>query len=291
MLRYPDRLGELSRSSYPMALYCEAVTGNRSPFGPEDPEVILPLPAGMGQRLAQRSDQWSWSVYLRVLPPAGGWMSAGLLDALADLVEHRGAGLLHLACGGTWEIYTTPEEALALVEELNALGLDVGSTGDDLRCVVACAGPARCDEALVDAPALATYLARRFLDEQQYPALPRKCKPAVAGCGHDCVRAAHRDLALIGVERPREGRGVTLVVGGKYGARSGGCPRPARVLIPFVPVAGEEDYRVVGDLWERFLDVWSRLAGNRERVGDFLDRLGRDRILREMGWDDRGDLA
>lgn len=291
VLRYPDRLREISRSSYPVALYHRAIAGNRSPFGPESPEAILPLPAGMGERPADDPREWPWTVYLRVLPPAGGWVSAGLLEALADLVERRGMGLLHLAAGGTWEIYTTPREALAVVRELNAMGLDVGSTGDDLRCVVACAGPARCDEALVDAPALATYLSRRFLDEQQYPGLPRKCKPGVAGCPHDCVRAGHRDLGLVGLEVPGGGRGVALLVGGKYGARSGGRPRPAEVLVPFVPVAGEEDYPAVGDLCGRFLEVWSRLAEDRERVGDFVERLGRERVLREMGWGDDGHLA
>lgn len=281
-MKYPDHVGEVSRSSYPMGLYRVAAAQNRSPFGPEDPEVILPLPAGMGQRLAHNPEGWPWSVYLRVLPPAGGWMSADLLDALAGLVDRRGMGLLHLACGGSWEIYTTPAEALALVQDLNALGLDVGSTGDDLRCLVACAGPGRCDEALVDAPAIATYLGRRFLDEQQYPALPRKCKPGVAGCPRDCVRAAHRDLAFIGIDHPSGGKGVVMMVGGKYGELSGGGPRPAQVLVPFIPLPGD-DYRAVGDICERFLDVWCRLARNRERVGDFVARLGAERIRVEMG--------
>lgn len=286
VLRYPHHLGELSRSSYPVALYRSAAQRNRSPFGPEDPEVILPLPAGMGQRLARKDDEWPWSAYLRVLPPAGGWMSADLLEALADLVEEWGAGLLHLACGGTWEIYTTPEQALPLVRKLNALGLDVGSTGDDLRCLVACAGPARCDQALVDAPALATYLGERFMDEQQYPALPRKCKSAVAGCARDCVRAGHHDLGFIGVEEQGRGTGVMMMVGGQYGGR----PRAGQVLVPFVPLAGE-DYAPVGDLCARFLEVWSRLAGNRERVGEFVARLGRRRVLEEMGWTSGGGMA
>ncbi|MEW6397927.1 MAG: hypothetical protein AB1503_02000 [Bacillota bacterium] len=284
MLKYPRPAGELSRSRYPIDVYRMAGRCDRSLFGPEDPDVILPLPAGMGQRLAREPVAWPWSVYLRVLPPVGGWMSADLLEALADLVERRGMGLMHLACGGTLEIYTTPEEALSLVQDLNGLGLDVGSTGDDLRCLVACAGPARCDEALVDAPAIATYLGRRFLDEQQYPALPRKCKPAVAGCPRDCVRAGHHDLAFMGVERPGWGRGLVMMVGGKYGRRSGRGPRPAEVLVPFVPLSGD-DYTAVGDLCQRFLDVWSRLAGNRERAGDFVARMGQERIRREMGLD------
>lgn len=287
MLSYPDYVGELSRCSYPVGLYRRAAGECRSPFGPEDPGVIPPLPAGMGQRVARDPEGWPWSVYLRVLPPVGGWMSAGLLEALASLVERRGMGLLHLACGGTMEVYTTPEQALPLVRELNELGLDVGSTGDDLRCLVACAGPARCEHALVDAPGLATYLGRRFIDDQQYPALPRKCKAAVAGCPRDCVRATHRDLALVGVEHPQRGRGVVVMVGGKYGRRSGASPRPARVLVPFVPVRGE-DYCTVGDLCESFLGVWSRLGRNRERVGDFVVRLGREAILAAMGLG-RGD--
>jgi len=288
VLKYPDLAGELGRSRYPVDLYRAAEVRDRSPFGPEDPDVILPLPAGMGQRLAREPGRWPWSVYLRVLPPVGGWMSAELLEALADLAERRGMGLVHLACGGSLEIYTTPAEAMPLVRELNGLGLDVGSTGDDLRCLVACAGPARCEEAVVDAPAIATYLGKRFLDEQQYPGLPRKCKPAVAGCPRDCVRAGHHDLGFVGVRLPGAGPGLVMMVGGKYGRRSGGGARPAQVLVRFVPLSGD-DYTPLGDLCQRFLEVWSRLAGDRERVGDFVARLGTERVRREMGLETEGE--
>lgn len=283
VLKYPDRLRQLASSAYPLAAYRRARREGKPPFAQEDPGLELPLPAGVGQRPGKDPGEWPWSVYVRVLPPVGGWMSADLLEDLADLVDRYGMGLLHFATGGTLEIYTTAEQVLPLTRELNRRGLDVGSTGEGLRCLVACPGPARCEEAVVDAPALATYLGRRFLEEQQYPGLPRKCKAGVAGCPHDCVRASHRDLAFLGVRDPERGVGLAWLVGGKYGLRTRGGAMPGRVLLPFVPLE-ESDYRLVGDLCQRFLALWSRLARDRERVGDFVARWGPDRILAEMGW-------
>lgn len=343
---YPSHVKELASSRYPLGIYETGLKEGSSAFGPGGYLSIPELPAGASLRVSRYPELWEESPFIRILGPAGGWMSAETLEALADLAERYGWGLVHFTAGGTLEIYTTRENIVPLVRELNALGYDVGSTGDDLRCITACCGPARCDMALVDAPALATYLGQRFIDEQQFPGFPQKCKSGVAGCPNDCIRAmmqkdhsfigVYRDLPVIDESllaewikkggdwqvliascpegalkieggslhlkidpeactrcmtcinlcpaiRPGKERGVAWVVGGKYGHRGPQGPMVGYVLVPFLPIRGPEDYDALGDLFGAFLELWADQAKRKERVGDFVARVGPTRILRELG--------
>ncbi|MGI9951738.1 hypothetical protein V3F56_05175 [Moorellaceae bacterium AZ2] len=200
--KYPSHVKELAATSYPLAMYEAGLKEGSSAFGGGGYISIPEIPAGASTRASRYPHLLEESPFLRILGPAGGWMSAGTLEVLADLAERYGQGLVHFTTGGTLEIYTRRENMVPLVRELNTFGLDVGSTGNDLRCVTACCGPARCEVALVDAPDIATYLGERFMEDQQYPSFPHKCKSGVAGCPNDCIRAMmQRDNSFIGVYR------------------------------------------------------------------------------------------
>lgn len=346
--KYPSHVKELAATRYPLEMYETGLKENESAFGHGGYICIPELPAGASVRASRHPELLDESPFLRILGTAGGWMSAETLERLADLAERYGSGLVHFTAGGTVEIYTSKENMVALVRELNAFGFDVGSTGDDLRCITACCGPARCDLALVDAPAIATYLGERFMEDQQYPGFPQKCKSAVAGCPNDCIRAmmqkdhsfvgVYRDAPVIdnqgfgqwvqeggnfvqlleacpdralkvkqdssGVQlevdgeacshcmvcinlcpaiRPGRERGVAWVVGGKYGHRGPQGPMVGYVLVPFIPVKGPEDYPALGDLFGAFLELWTEYGKRKERIGDFVTRLGPRRILQELG--------
>ncbi|MDK2816918.1 MAG: dissimilatory sulfite reductase alpha subunit [Moorella sp. (in: firmicutes)] len=339
----PSHVRELSNSHYPLAMYEHGLATGESAFGHGGYINIPELPSGVGVRNSSRPDIIEESAYLRILQPAGGWLSAETLEKLAACAETYGKGLIHFTSGGTIEIYTTREQMVPMVGELNAAGLDVGSTGNDLRCLTACCGPARCDMALVDAPALATYLGQRFIDEQQYPGYPQKVKSGVAGCPNDCIRAmmqkdhsfigVYRDLPQINSEvlatwqeaggdltgllsacpagalrwtgstlaidpdkcwhcmvcinlcpaiRPGRERGVAWVAGGKYGHRGPQGPMVGYVLVPFIPIK-DDDYTTIGDLFGAFLELWADNARKKERVGDFISRVGPLWVIKELG--------
>ncbi|KYH32391.1 hypothetical protein [Neomoorella mulderi] len=341
--RSPSHVRELSNSRYPLAMYEHGLATGETAYGHGGYISIPELPSGVAVRNSCRPEIIEESAYLRILPPAGGWLSAVTLEKLASCAETYGKGLIHLTSGGTIEIYTTREQMVPMVRELNAAGLDIGSTGNDLRCLTACCGPARCDMALIDAPALATYLGQRFIDEQQYPGYPQKVKSGVAGCPNDCIRAmmqkdhsfigVYRDLPQINNEvlaawqeaggdlagliaacpagaltwtgttlaivpnkcwhcmacinlcpaiRPGRERGVAWVAGGKYGHRGPQGPMVGYVLVPFIPVK-DDDYTAIGDLFGAFLELWADNARKKERVGDFIARVGPLWVLKELG--------
>lgn len=339
----PSHARELAQSRYPLAMYTEGLAHGKPAYGHGGYISIPELPAGVAIRKSCRPDIIEESAYIRILPPAGGWLGADTLERLADCADKYGKGLVHFTTGGTIEIYTTREQMLPMVKELNRAGLDVGSTGDDLRCITSCCGPARCDVALVDAPALATYLGKRFMDEQQFPGYPQKVKSGVAGCPNDCIRAMmEKDHSLVGVYRdlpvvnekrlmawreaggdldalvqacpaqalhrngetltiladrcwrcmvcinrcpairPGKERGVAWIAGGKYGHRGPQGPMVGYVLIPFLPITNE-DYSAIGDLFGAFLELWADHARKKERVGDFLARVGPLWVLKQLG--------
>jgi len=338
----PSHVRELVGSRYPLAMYEKGLEQGEPAYGHGGYISIPELPSGVAVRSSCYPELFAESAYIRLLSPAGGWLSATTLEKIAACAETYGKGLVHLTSGGTIEIYTTREQMVPMVRELNAAGLDAGSTGNDLRCLTACCGPARCDMALIDAPALANYLGKRFIDEQQFPGYPQKVKSGVSGCPNDCIRAmmqkdhsfigVYRDLPQINREelstwldeggdlagllaacpagalcwsgetltlaadncwrcmacinlcpaiRPGRERGVAWVAGGKYGHRGPQGPMVGYVLVPFIPISN--DYTAIGDLFGAFLELWADNARKKERVGDFIARVGPLWVLKELG--------
>jgi sulfite reductase alpha subunit len=125
-----------------------------------------------------------------------------LMRRLADLADEYGNGHLRWTTAGSIEFGVRRERLLEAVVAANEAGLDVGSTGDDIRNLSACPGSYRCDLALVNAPDIAFALGQAAIDDQQYPGLPNKLKTGVSGCPNDCVRAQmQKDHAFVGVFR------------------------------------------------------------------------------------------
>lgn len=265
-----------------MRLYARGLAMGCSPWGRGGFFYLPELPSGVVLRTSRYPEIAGELACLRVLAPAGGWLGAETLELLADCAERFGMGLVQFSTGGSIQVFVPVEKAVEAVRFLNAGGLDVGSTGDDLRAITSCCGPQRCDLAVVDAPALATYLGQQFIEDQQYPSFIHKVKLAVAGCANDCIRAAmQKDIALVGVRR--KGRvGVMLVAGGKYGFRGTKGPMVGRVVVPFLSLA--EGFAPVRQAVSSLLEVWNDLGRRKERLGDFLARVGIEEVRKAIGF-------
>jgi sulfite reductase alpha subunit len=80
--------------------------------------------------------------------------------------------------------------------------------------------------------------------------------------------------------RPGRDRGAAILVGGKYRSKYG--PTLAKVLVPFIE-ANPPDYKEILDLIQRIVEVYDEHAMTKERMGEFLYRIGFDRFMELVG--------
>jgi sulfite reductase alpha subunit len=94
-------------------------------------------------------------------------------------------------------------------------------------------------------------------------------------CMH-CMYCANK---ISGV-RPGGERGVAILVGGKMRGKYG--PMLAKVIVPFMK-AEPPDYKEVFDFLEKITEVYDEHARKKERMGDFLLRIGINEFFRLVG--------
>lgn len=224
---YPSHVRELRESRFPLRMLEEGLRLNRTQWDTGGYVSVPPLLSGVSVIGSRRPEIVPEVTSLRLLGVPGGFLSGDMLRGLADLADEYGDGHLRWTTAGSIEVWAARERLLDAVVAANDLGMDVGSTGDDVRCLAACPGAYRCDLALVNAPDLAYAIGVATIDDQQYPGLPNKVKTGVSGCPNDCIRAQmQKDHAFVGVFRGapvvdhrlmewwlREGRSATAAVG------------------------------------------------------------------------------
>ncbi len=341
---WPSHAAELKKTHYPLQMYEQALQKRATQWGYGGYVSLPGVAAGVLVRASARPDITKGSNFLRIMDPCGNFFKTDAMRGLCDIADKYAYGLLHLlSTGGDLEMLGIPTENLKpAVDEIMALGFDVGSTGDDYRTSEECIGPAKCDLPLYDTLGFREAWYKRFLEDVQYPRFPHKFKCKFAGCPNDCVRGGQkadvfvcgvfRDLPVIdqpkvaawvkgggdistvctrcpggclswdakqglGIDgdsclrcmycinkipgvRPGGDRGVAILVGGKLRGKYG--PMLAKVLVPFMK-AVPPDYKEVFDLIERITAVYDEHARKKERMGDFLLRIGMVEFFRLVG--------
>ncbi len=91
-------------------------------------------------------------------------------------------------------------------------------------------------------------------------------------CMH-CINAMPKAL------RPGKDRGATILIGSKAPIVEGALL--SSVLIPFIKM--EPPYQEIKDLVEKMWDFWCDEGKNRERIGEFIQRIGLGNFLEEIG--------
>jgi len=141
---------------------------------------------------------------MRINPPAGWFYNTTALRQICDIWEKRGSGMTNFN-GSTGDIIllgTSTDQLQPCFDELTDIRFDLGGSGSDLRTIVGCAGPARCEYANIDTLALCYDLTMTFQDEIHRPRWPYKTKIKISGCPNDCVAAiARSDFTIIGTWR------------------------------------------------------------------------------------------
>jgi sulfite reductase alpha subunit len=95
----------------------------------------------------------------------------------------------------------------------------------------------------------------------------------------NCVRCMHCINAMPKALAPGKDRGATLLLGSKAPIIEGAML--SSVLVPFIKL--EPPYQELKDIIEAVWEPWAEYGKNRERVGEFIERVGKGNFLEEIG--------
>jgi sulfite reductase alpha subunit len=90
-----------------------------------------------------------------------------------------------------------------------------------------------------------------------------------------CVKCMHCINVMPKALRPGKDRGATILIGSKAPIIEGAFL--SSVFLPFIKI--EPPYQQIKDLVDKIWDVWSEEGKNRERVGEFIQRVGLGNFL------------
>ncbi|MGG7201463.1 NAD(P)/FAD-dependent oxidoreductase [Clostridium butyricum] len=183
-----------------------------------------------------------------------GIVSADELRKIADVADKYNVSAIKV----------TGAQRIALVglkeEDIDSawgdLGMSLGAAiGLCVRSIKVCPGTTFCKRGLQDSVAVGSKLDSLYHGKN----LPNKLKIGVSGCPHSCADSAFKDIGLIG-----SGKGWMVYVGGKGGMK----PRIADRIALCIP---EEN---LFNLVEKIIEVYDNNATGKERIGDYIDRIG-----------------
>ncbi|WP_440950298.1 4Fe-4S dicluster domain-containing protein [Methanosphaerula subterraneus] len=136
-------------------------------------------------------------VTVRVKAVAGN-CTAPQLALLSELATRYGRGYLSLTVRLNLEIpWVKVSDVPAVFAALAEAGLPPGSTGKNVRAIVACKGTV-CPHGLYDTQETCRELDRAYYGEP----LPAKFKIGIAGCPNNCTKVQFNDIGIMGQRVP-----------------------------------------------------------------------------------------
>jgi sulfite reductase alpha subunit len=104
----------------------------------------------------------------------------------------------------------------------------------------------------------------------------------------ECVKCMHCINVLPKALSPGKERGATILIGGKAPIIGGALL--SAVLVPFIEMESGSGYEDLKELTEAIWDLWGEHGKNRERVGEFIQRIGLSNFLDQIGLDPVPDM-
>ena len=155
-------------------------------------------------------------------------------------------------------------------------GLSTGGTGAKVRPVVACKGTT-CQFGQIDTFALSEKIHERFFVGYQDVKLPHKCKIAVGGCIHNCVKPDLNDIGIIGTRtKDEDGKacpGYKICIGGRWGKKTAKGQPLSKIF------TSEEE---VLNTIEKIILFYKDNGLEKERFADTIARVGFENVEKEV---------
>jgi len=95
----------------------------------------------------------------------------------------------------------------------------------------------------------------------------------------ECVKCMHCINVMPKALKPGKERGCTILIGAKAPIIGGALL--SSVFVPFIEM--EPPYEDIKELIEAIWDLWSEHGKNRERIGEFIQRVGLGNFLEQIG--------
>ncbi|NFS28302.1 NAD(P)/FAD-dependent oxidoreductase [Clostridium botulinum] len=132
-----------------------------------------------------------------------------------------------------------------------------------VRSVKICPGTTFCKKGLQDSVAIGSKLDGLYHGKN----LPNKLKIGVSGCPQSCADNHIKDIGIYGMTK-----GWVVQIGGKGGLK----PRLADKIA--MNVSEEKLFPLV----EKIIQIYSENATARERLGDYIDRVGLEEVKKQI---------
>ena len=224
-------------------------------------------------------NQTSYMCRIRI---PNGIVRHGQLAGLADLSERYGGGYAHVTTRAGIQIREiAPEHAVAMIEEIQDLGLcSRGSGADNIRNVTGSPTAGIDPQELIDTRPYAREWHFHILNDRSLYGLPRKFNVAFDGAGTVSVLEETNDIAFQAVT-VEDGFGVDagiwfrLALGGITGHRD--FARDTGIIVPLA-----EATQVADAIVRVFIDHGDRTNRNKARLKYVLDALGFEKFLTEV---------
>ncbi|ACB39294.1 dissimilatory-type sulfite reductase subunit alpha [Pyrobaculum neutrophilum] len=198
---WPSHVAEIRKTGYPLHVYGVGLVARKSPWGPS--AVKAKRLTGVLARIAR---DWvpkgGEEVHFRVFHTPGRFLPTSYLRGIIKVAREYGIGLVEVVgqTGAMVINVRSKEVGDAMIEALRQVGTDVGGSGDAIRELNTCVGPALCEFALYDTLKWFTEFRKdkKIHDAIAVPGFPYKFKIKFSGCPMDCGRANRADLGFIG---------------------------------------------------------------------------------------------
>ena len=196
---WPSHITELKQSGYPLEAYAQGLGDGVSPWFGGSARIPYVYVGFIARRT---KDGKHTELHFRVYHPSGQIYRTDDLGKLLDFADNFGLGLVEtVGQTGDLVIPVQAEHADRAVDEIRALGTDLGGTGDTFRDTAVCVGPALCEYALFDTLAARDHYFQlpAVYEKLSSQLFPFKIKLKASGCPMDCARAVQRsDFAFVG---------------------------------------------------------------------------------------------